>query len=307
MRDPYKVLGVSPSASDREIKQAYRRLAKELHPDTKPGDASVAERFKEVSAAYKLLSDKETRAKYDRGEIDANGQPRQHFRYEYAGGPGGGQGFSGFHFDFGGRGGGPDDLFADFADLFGGARGPRRPRSARGVDHSYRIKVSFLDAAKGTTRRVTLPGGKTLDVRIPPGIESGRAIRLRGQGGAGPAGGPAGDALIEVEVEPHPYFSRAGLDIHLDLPISLGEAVLGATVSVPTIDGPVQVKVPKNANTGRKLRLKNRGIQGAAGRGDQYVILRVVLPDGPDAKLAELLQRWGRDYGDEARRKAGLV
>lgn len=302
MRDPYEVLGVSSSASDSEIKQAYRRLAKELHPDAKPGDAAVAERFKEVSAAYKLLSNKEQRAKYDRGEIDADGQPRQHFRYEYAGGPAGGpQGFSGFRFDFGG--GGAEDLFAD---LFGGGRRARRSRTARGADHSYRINVSFLDAARGTTRRVTLPGGKTLDVRIPPGIESGRTIRLRGQGGSGHAGGPAGDALIEVEVEPHPHFTRNGLDIHLDLPISLGEAVLGATVSVPTIDGPVQLKVPKNANTGRKLRLKKRGIQGPSGRGDQYVTLQVVLPETPDPELAELVKRWGRNYGEEARRKAGL-
>lgn len=304
MRDPYEVLGVSRSASAREIKQAYRRLAKELHPDAKPGDTAVAERFKEVSAAYKLLSDKELRAQYDRGEIGADGQPRQQFRYEYAGGPAGGQGSSGFRFDFGG--GSPDDLFAEFADLFGTRRGPRRPRATRGADHSYRINVSFLDAARGTTRRVTLPGGKTLDVRIPPGIESGRNIRLRGQGGPGHAGGPAGDALIEVQVEPHAHFTRDGLDIHLDLPISLGEAVLGATVSVPTIDGPVQLKVPKSANTGRKLRLKERGIEGDSGRGDQYVTLQVVLPETPDPELAELVGRWGREYGNEARRKAGL-
>jgi len=306
MRDPYEVLGVSRSASDREIKQAYRRLAKELHPDAKPGDSAVAERFKEVSAAYKLLSNEETRAKYDRGEIGADGQPRQQFRYEYAGGPAGGKGSSGFRFDFGGGGGSSDDLFADFADLFGGGRGPRRARSARGEDHSYRINVSFLDAARGTTRRVTLPGGRTLDVRIPPGIESGRTIRLRGQGGGGHDGGPAGDALIEVQVEPHPHFTRSGLDIHLDLPISLGEAVLGARIAVPTIDGPVQVKVPKNANPGRKLRLKNRGIEGDTGRGDQYVTLQVVLPEPADPQLAELVERWGRDYGGEARRKAGL-
>ena len=144
-------------------------------------------------------------------------------------------------------------------------------------------------------------------MRIPPGIESGRTIRLRGQGGAGRAGSAAGDALIEVQVEPHPYFTRKGLDVHVSLPISLREAVLGAKISVPTIDGPVQLSVPKNANSGRKLRLKNRGIQGDSGRGDQYVILQVVLPDPPDPKLAELVERWGREYGEEARRKAGLA
>lgn len=305
MRDPYEVLGVSRTASDREIKQAYRKLAKEWHPDAKPGDGAVAERFKEISAANKLLSDKEQRARYDRGEIGPDGQPRQHFRYEYAGGPGGGEGASGFRFDFGGGG---EDLFADFADLFGGGRSGRgRTRTHRGQDHSYRIAVPFLDAARGTTRRLTLPGGRTLDVRIPPGIESGQSIRLRGQGGEGYGGAPAGDALIEVEVEPHPYFSRQGDDIHLDLPISLTEAVLGAKVSVPTIDGPVQLSVPKGANTGRKLRLKNRGIKREGGRGDQYVSLRVMLPETVDPKLAELVERWGREYGEEARRKAGLA
>lgn len=306
MRDPYEVLGVPRSASDREIKQAYRKLAKELHPDVKPGDSAVAERFKEVSAAYKLLSDKELRGKYDRGEIDASGQQRQQFRYEYAGGAGGprgGQGFSGFRFDFGG--GGPEDLFAD---LFGGAGRRGTWGGARtGAEHRYRINVSFLDAARGATRRLTLPGGKTLDVRIPPGIESGRSIRLRGQGGEAPPGGTPGDVLIEVTVEPHPHFTREGADIYLELPISLSEAVLGAKVSVPTIDGPVQLTVPKNANSGRKLRLKNRGIALRSGRGDQYVTLQVVLPARPDPELEKLIRSWGGDYGEEVRRKAGLA
>jgi DnaJ-class molecular chaperone len=304
MRDPYQVLGVSQSASEREIKQAYRKLAKELHPDTNPDDPSIVERFKEVSAAYALLGDAEQRGRYDRGEIDADGQPKQRFHYEYAGGPQGtgpGAGFGGFRFDFGG--GGAEDLFAE---VFRG-RDPRQRGPRRGADRAYRLNVSFIEAARGGTRRINLPGGKTLDVRIPAGIESGRNIRLRGQGEPGPGGGPAGDALIEVTVETHPYFRREGADIHLDVPISLAEAVGGAKIEVPTIDGPVQLTVPKHANAGRRLRLKNRGIQQASARGDQYVILKVMLPETPDARLDKLAAQWGDDYGEAARRKAGLA
>lgn len=303
MRDPYQVLGVSRGASDSEIKQAYRKLAKELHPDTHPGDPSIAERFKEVSAAYALLGDPEQRGRFDRGEIDADGQPRQRFHYEYAGGrqgAGPGAGFGGFRFDFGG--GGAEDLFAE---IFG-ARGARRRGPRKGADRTYRLNVSFFEAARGGTRRINLPGGKTLDVRIPAGIESGRSIRLRGQGEDGAGGGPAGDVLIEVTVEPHAYFRREGADVHVDVPISLAEAIGGAKIEVPTIDGPVQLTIPKHANTGRRLRLKNRGIQDASRRGDQYVTLKVLLPETPDPRLDKLAAKWGKDYGKAARRKAGL-
>ena len=303
MRDPYQVLGIARGASEREIKQAYRKLAKELHPDTHPDDPAVAERFKEVSAAYALLGDAEQRGRYDRGEIDADGQPKQHFRYEYAGGPGGagpGQGFGGFRFDFGG---GAEDLFAE---IFG-ARGTGRQRGPRrGADRAYRLNVGFVEAARGGTRRINLPGGTTLDVRIPAGIESGRSIRLRGQGEPAADGGPAGDALIEVTVEAHPHFSRQGADIYVEVPISLAEAVAGAKIEVPTIDGPVQLTVPKHANTGRRLRLKNRGISQGSARGDQYVTLQVLLPETPDPRLDKLAAEWGPDYGQAARRKAGL-
>ena len=301
MRDPYQVLGVSRGAGEREIKQAYRKLAKALHPDAHPDDASVAERFKEVSAAYALLGDAEQRARYDRGEIGADGQPKQQFRYEYAGGPeGGGPGFGGFRFDFGG--GSAEDLFAE---LFGGRAGGRQRGPRKGADRTYRLEVGFVEAARGGTRRINLPGGKTLDVRIPAGIESGRTIRLRGQGDAG-ASGPSGDALIEVTVAAHAHFAREGADIHIELPISLAEAVGGARIEVPTIDGPVQVRVPRHANTGRRLRLKGRGIAAGSARGDQYVTLKVLLPEDPDPRLDELAAEWGDDYGAAVRRKAGL-
>ncbi len=301
MRDPYEVLGVSRDASKGEIKRAYRKLAKELHPDLNSDDAVVAERFKEVSAAYSLVSDKETRAKYDRGEIGPDGQARPQFRYQYAGGPEGGPGGGGFGAES------PDDLFREFADLFG-TRGRRatRNRARRGADRSYKIAAAFLDAARGTTRRVSLPSGKMLDVKIPAGIVDGTTIRLKGQGEAGSHGGPAGDALIEVGVEPHAYFTRRGLDVELELPVSLPEAVLGAKVSVPTIDGAVNMTIPKGANSGQRLRLKNRGIAGDSGRGDQYVTLRVVLPENPDDDLVAFVEGWREGHDYEVRKNYDL-
>lgn len=312
MRDPYEVLGVKRDASDAEIKKAYRRLAKNLHPDVRPDDAKLAERFKEVSAAYKLLSDKETRRRYDAGEIGPDGQERPHFRYEYAGGSGGpgasggfggfdprdaGFGARGFSFNLGG-GGGADDLFSE---LFGSGR--RRPSGpVRGADVRYALTIDFLDAVRGATKRIALSAGKTLKVDVPAGIADGQQIRLRGQGEPGPNGGPAGDALIEIAVSPHPSFRREGDDIHLELPVSLPEAVLGAKVEVPTIDGPVSVTVPKNASSGRTLRLKGRGVKRRGGdRGDQLVKLRIALPEKPDAELETLIRDWAESHDYDPR------
>ena len=296
MRDPYKVLGVERTASDADIKRAYRKLAKELHPDMHPGDDAVAERFKEVSAAYHILSDKDLRGKYDRGEIGADGNQKNRFRYEYAGGgPDGMEGFSGFGFGAGNAEDIINEFFGNMRGRAGARRGRRQQqRNRRGADRSYKITVDFLDAAKGTTRRISLPDGRTLDVKIPPGIEDGKQIRLKGQGDAGAAGGDAGDALIEITIRPHETFRREGRDIHLDLPISLAEAVLGAKVEVPTIDGPVSLTVPKGANTGRKLRLKGRGIAEGKSqdRGDQYVHLQVVLPAKTDPELEAFVEKW---------------
>ncbi len=291
MRDPYTVLGVARSASDAEIKKAYRQLAKELHPDLHQGDSKVEERFKEVSAAYKILGDKDLRGKYDRGEIGPDGQQKSQFHYEYAGGgprrPGGG-------FNAGPGGGfNADDIFADIFSQFGGGRRARQPQ--RGADRQFELTVDFLDAAVGAVRRVNLPAGKTLDVRIPAGIEDGKQIRLKGQGEPGPAG--PGDALVEVRVKPHPLFERDGKDIRIDLPISLPEAVLGAKVKVPTIDGTVSLTVPKGAQSGQTLRLKGRGIAG----GDQYVKLLVKLPEKADKDLEALMQRWQEQGGYDPR------
>ena len=306
MRDPYEVLGLARAASDDEIKSAYRRLAKQLHPDVNDNDPEVAERFKEVAAAYAILGDAEQRGRYDRGEIDAGGQEKTHFRYEYAGGrPGGGTGPGagpgGFRFDFGGAG--AEDVIREF---FGRGRRAGGAPPTRGEDRKFKITVDFLDAALGTTRRISLPTGKTLDVRIPAGIEEGRSIRLKGQGNPGPIGTPAGDALVEVTIRPHAYFARAGNEVRLTLPVTVYEAVLGARISVPTIHGPVQLSVPKGSTGGRKLRLKGRGIDGEGGKGDQIVTLEIVLPDAPAEGVETLAKRWRDGHPYDVRRKAGL-
>ncbi|MEN8194972.1 MAG: J domain-containing protein [Pseudomonadota bacterium] len=294
MKDPYELLGVARDASQADIKKAYRALAKKLHPDVNPGDESVEQRFKEVTAAYDLLSDEERRQQFDSGMIGADGSAQnpfhRHYRKDAAGG-----------FDFGGGGIDIDDLFSD---LFGrGKRGrPRqqhRARKPKGQDLTYTTTVSFLDAMRGGRQRVSLYSGKTLDVNLPPGTEDGQRLRMKGQGMPGPAGGVAGDAFVEVHVEAHPYMRREGLDIHLDLPVTLHEAVLGGKVKVPTIDGPVNATVPPNSSGGTTLRLKGRGIMTPKGgrRGDQFVKLRIVLPESGDEELAEFLKGWAlEDY-----------
>jgi len=293
MRDPYSILGVARDADPAAIKKAYRRLAKLHHPDTKPGDTRNAERFKEISAAYAIVGDADQRAKFDRGEIDNQGNPRQP---EFAGrgrDPRGG--FRPGGFDFGG--GRPEDIFADLFAGFGA--GPRRAASRTpGEDRRYQLVVPFVDAAKGTSPRLTLAGGRTLAVKLPPGVTSGQSIRLKGQGEPSPDGGPAGDAIVEIQIAPHSHFRRDGDDILLDLPVSLGEALLGATVEVPTIDGPVGLKVPKGSNTGSKLRLKGKGAVGAAGRGNQVVTLQVVLPEAAD----ETLVKWASEHAYTVKR-----
>ncbi|MBM3540314.1 MAG: J domain-containing protein [Alphaproteobacteria bacterium] len=295
MRDPYDTLGVPRTASADDIKKAYRQLAKKLHPDLNPGNAKAAAQFKEVSAANDLLSDPEKRARFDRGEIDASGaEVRRRPSYRsYAESPGGAKYSGGID---------PEDIFEEF---FSG-RQPSGNRSgsgfrsgfkARGADVAYEMKVDFLDAARGAKRRLTLPDGKVLDVTIPPGSHDGQQLRLKGQGTPGLGGGAAGDAYIQIEVSPHPYFRREGVDIHLELPVTLSEAVAGAKIPVPTIDGTVTMTIPKGSNTGSTLRLKGKGVPDGGGRGDQYVRLTVVLPEGVDAELERFVQNWGqRDY-----------
>ena len=304
MKDPYQVLGVPRDADQSVIKKAYRQLAKELHPDRHPDDDRAAERFKEVSAAYSVVGDEDTRRKFDRGEINAAGQrhaPGAGFWRAHSGAGGGDtESFQSFEF-----GGGMEDLFADlFGSMRRGQR--RRPQTRRGADKRYTLRVDFVEAARGTTRRLSLPGGNTLDVRIPPGIEAGQQIRLKQQGDANPSGGPAGDALIEIQVDSHPIFSRQGNDIHVELPVTLQEAVLGANITVPTIHGDVSLKVPKRSNTGTALRLKGKGIHTKKGQhhGDQYVRLKIVLPDKIDRELERLVERWAAAHDYDVR--AGL-
>lgn len=289
--DPYSILGVARGASDKDIKSAYRKLAKELHPDTNQDNPRAADRFGEVSRAYDILSDKEKRAQFDRGEIDAEGNPAMPFGYG-GGGPGGARGFGG-----GGFGGGETiDLGDIFGGLFGGGggRGPaghggRRP-PPRGANVQYRLDVSFADAATGAAQRITLSDGKTLDLKLPAGLESGTQMRLGGKGEAGPGGN--GDALVTINIQPHSFFRRDGDNIRLDLPISLDEALGGAKVKVPTVEGAVMLTIAPASSSGKVLRLKGKGFTRKDGsRGDQLVSLEIELPEG-DAELVRRLEGW---------------
>ena len=295
--DPYKTLDLSRDATPDQVRLAYRKLAKKHHPDLNPGDAAAEARFKTINAANDLLSDPERRARFDRGEIDAAGDPTapEPPRYrQYA------DGAEGARY----RTGSPDehpygDIFGEFFRRQGG-----ETMQMRGADARYSLAVEFLDSVTGATRTLTLPDGRTLDVRIPPGLEDGQVLRLRGQGGAGLNGGPDGDALIEVAIYPHPVFTRDGDDITADVTVTLKEAVLGARITVPTPTGPVVMTVPPRSDTGARLRLRGRGIPAHAGRpaGDQYVVLRVTLADA-DAALAEFLRGWTPERPSEPRDK----
>ncbi len=290
--DPYETLGVKRDASESDIRAAYRALAKRFHPDLNPGKPAAAERFKQINAANDILSDPEKRARFDRGEIDAEGNetPRGPTWRDFA--DASGREKYRAHPGFGGE---------DLEDILGAAFGMGGPGGTqgrgpwgagtfamRGADASYALTVGFRDAANGTTRRVTLPGGRTLDVRIPPGVRDGHVLRLKGQGHPGHGDGPPGDALVEVTVAPHKFFRREGDDIVLDLPISVQEAVLGTPLEVPTIRGKVRLTIPPGSGTGSRLRLRGRGIN----EGHQFVVLRVVLPPGEEPELAAFLKTW---------------
>jgi DnaJ-class molecular chaperone len=300
--DPYTTLGVKREATQDEIQKAYRRLAKKLHPDLNPGNKTAEEKFKEVSAAYDLLGDPDKRARFDRGEIDASGteRPRQQYYRDFAdqGGWSAYTSNAGFS-DFGDYGGAEDIL----SEIFGrGGRAGRR----RGQDVHYHLDLSFLDAVNGGKQSIVLPDGSALDVNIPPGTRDGQILRLKGKGRPGVGDGPPGDALIEISVLPHPYFTRKGDDIYLDLPISLKEAVLGTKVKVPTPSGAVTVSVPKWSSTGRVLRLKGRGVPRPDGsRGDQYVTLKLVLPQKPDPMLEAFVADW-QPAEDSPRQSMGV-
>jgi DnaJ-class molecular chaperone len=311
MRDPYLVLGVQKSADMAEIKKVYRKLAKKYHPDQSK-DPKAKEKFAEVSAAYEILGDEKKRAAFDRGEINAEGKPRFHgfegFGTEGAGFgrrsyAGGGPGFQHFEFNFGGSDPGPEGLNASdiFASLFGAGtatsrRGRTRSQGApppRGEDVNVNVTISLGEAAKGTTARVTLPTGRTLEVAVPAGIEDGKQIRLKRQGLPSPLGGEPGDAMVTVQIAKHPYFRVEGRDLRLDLPVTLYEAVNGAKVNAPTLEGTVEITVPPRSSGGRVLRLRGKGVPGAQGpAGDLLISLKIVLPDDVDPELVAMMRKW---------------
>jgi DnaJ-class molecular chaperone len=299
MSDPYVTLGVSKTASQADIKKAYRRLAKENHPDKNADNPKALEKFKSASSAYALLSDEKTRGQFDRGEIDGDGQPRASGFGGFGGGnPFGGArggGGSSANFEFGGD---PNDLFAE---LFGRGRGgnpfgdagPRQRAPAKGADVAYRLNVPFEDAAALKPQRISLRNGKTLDLKLPAGFSADKPLRMAGQGDAGPGG--AGDALITLDVASHRFFTRDGDDVRLDLPVRLHEAVLGAKLKVPTVDGAVMLGIPEGSTSGRVLRLRGKGFTRADGtRADQLVTLLIDLPDG-DADLRAFAEQWRDD------------
>jgi DnaJ-class molecular chaperone len=294
--DPYEVLGVKKDASQSDVQKAYRRLAKNLHPDLNPGNKQAEAQFKEISAAYDLLGDAEKRARFDRGEIDASGaeRPRQHYYRDFA--EGGENQYS------------SDAGFADFegfddvlSEMF--TRQGRSNLRRRGSDVHYRLSLDFLDAINGGKQHISLPDGTTLDVTIPPGTRDGQILRLRGKGRPGRNGGPAGDALIEIEVRPHAVFTLKGDDIYAEVPITLREAVLGGKISVPTPTGAVTMTVPKWSNTGTVLRLRGKGAPRVdKTRGDEYVTLKIMLPEKPDPELERFVAQWQTARNDNAPR-----
>ena len=318
MRDPYEVLGVSKGASEAEIKSAFRKQAKKLHPDANKHDPKAASRFAELNAAYEIVGDEEKRKAFDRGEIDAEGKPRFQGFEGFGAQPGGGfrQGPGGAHFESfnfgpdgfqrtggggagGSRGGGFEDILRD---MFGGAARGRGAHGAQfepedfgapttGQDLHASLTIGLPEAAKGSKARVHLPTGKDVEVKIPAGILSGQTIRLKGQGWPS-ATGKAGDALITVNVAPHPLFTPDGSDLRLDLPITLYEAALGGKVRVPTLDGAVELAIPPGTNSGRTFRLKGKGLKTKGGSGDLLATVRIVLPEGSDEEFKELMKKW---------------
>ena len=327
MRDPYQVLGVAKGASAADIKKAYRRLAKDNHPDRNADNPKKLEAFKEANAAYELLSDTDKRARFDRGEIDAAGNPTSPFGAGFGGGGGGFRGnaggdpFARARTQAGGSAGGGDfssgfagDVDDLFAELFGGGRGGARGGFAgggpqggfrtqpKGADVAYRLAVSFEDAATLKPQRITLRSGKTVDLKLPAGIELGRQLKLSGQGEAGPGGN--GDALVTIEIGRHRFFTRDGDDVRLDLPLTLKEAVEGAKVRMPTVEGPVSLTVPPGTTSGKVFRLKGRGFSRADGsRGDQLVSVRLDVP-ADDAALKAFVAGWSDPR--EVRRELGV-
>jgi DnaJ-class molecular chaperone len=321
MRDPYQTLGVAKDASPADVKKAFRKLAKQYHPDQNPKDPKAQAKFAEINSAYEILGDEKKRGAFDRGEIDAEGKPRGFEGFPGGGfrrsgftgarpGGAGGAGPGGQHFEFNFGGGGPFDAADIFSDLFGmggtrGRGGAGRGQGAGagagaganmrqpGADVALETHVSLETALHGGKARVLTPAGKTLEINVPAGVEEGKQIRLRGQGQPGPGGGPAGDALVTVHIQKHPHFRVDGRDLRLDLPVTLYEAVLGAKVEAPTLGGKVELTLPPKSNSGKTLRLRGKGLPAAGGHpaGDLLITLKVVLPDGDWPELEDLAKR----------------
>jgi DnaJ-class molecular chaperone len=324
MRNPYEVLGVQPQTSADEIKKAFRKQAKRLHPDANKNDPKAAVKFAELNAAYEIVGDEDKRKAFDRGEIDAEGKPRFQGFEGFGARPRGGRGreahFETFSFGPEGvsRSGGPGGGFGAFEDIlssvFGGRRNGARVdfgteftpddfgSSPAGRDVAAEATITLTEAALGTKKRVRLPTGKDVEVKIPAGLSDGQQIRLKGQGLAGLPGGTAGDALITVRLAPHPHFKLEGANLRVEVPITLYEAVLGGKVRVPTLDGAVELAIPAGTNTGRTFRLKGKGIKAKSGTGDLLATARIVLPDHPDPELEALMRAWQQDKPYNPRR-----
>ena len=299
--NPYEILGVNKDATEKEIKSAYRELAKQYHPDLHPEAKGLTEKFAKISSAYHLLLDKEKRAAFDRGEIDSSGQATQHHyyrdfaegnqgqRYNYSQNP------DAHHFS-------SEDIENIFGSFFrGGKAGEKAGFKSHISDSYYSIEIDFLEAALGTKKHITLPDGKVLNLTIPAGLRSGQRLRLKGQGGQGSATMPAGDAYIDVHVRPHPLFRRVKQDIYMTLAITIYEAALGAKIEAPTIHGPVTVHIPKGSRNGAKMRLKGKGIRD----GDHYIQLELAMPEQIDEVLLTLLKQWEKNHPYSPRNKKG--
>ena len=333
MKDPYTVLGVNRTASQDEIKSAYRKLVKELHPDLNPGEPIIEQKFKDVSAAYDVLSSPEKRAKFDRGDIDAGGGSRKGGFWRWNAGR---QRSTKTPFGFDNRFDEDEDPFADIfraatrearagrrtsagpesgtstgggAGAGAGAKAADKEPSKRPQDVSYKLKVPFVEATAGLKKRVTLSDGRTIELQFPPGTETGQTLRLKGQGRLGPDGKTNGDAYVEITVLEHEYFVRDGRDIIVDIPVTLDEAVLGGSITVPTIHGNVSLRVPRNSNSGTRLRLKGKGVPATKGQseGDQYVTLKIMLPEGDDPELTKFLEEWRETHGYNPRHRMKFV
>jgi DnaJ-class molecular chaperone len=307
-KDPYSVLGVSKQASAEEIKSAYRKLAKKYHPDTNQDDKTIEKKFKEITAAYNILSDTEKRSQYDAGAIDTEGNPTMASHFHGGGGSTGAGPFGGG----GGGGGGFSDIFRGasgssskfsgediFSEIFGRKKKRKAQMPIKGANVTYRMSIPFLSAARGAKSKLKLTTGETIEVTIPKAIETGQKIKLTGKGKAGLYGGEAGDALVEITIKPHPYFKSEGLDIHLDLPITLHEALSQPKIKVPTIHGAVLLKIPENANSGQIIKIPNKGISKNGTKGNQLVKLLIKLPEKRDSELKDAIEKWYESHPDE--------